>query len=146
MDQVDIIIYLTRDIFCMADDVMAPNMYRYTWTDCDPSPEVDLFYIIEDYLGPNLPGFCWRGYAGGKMIVDVNLHRENLTFSREIVLVENWQELLRESQIIHFRHRQSADKESLPFTIDDNYYTFEEAEKLISEYGINIVVDRSSKS
>ncbi len=73
-------------------------------------PSGEIYSIIEEYLGSNLPGFFWRGYAGKKMIVDVNLHRRDLTFTREIKLVENWRELLRESRTIHFLHEKYEDR------------------------------------
>ncbi len=143
MDVEDRIIYLTRDSFCMADDVSAPNIYRFTWRDSDWCPETHIFGILEEYLGSNLPGFYWRGYADGKMIVDVILQREDLAFKREIKLVDNWRDLLRESRAIHFRHEKYADRESLPVTIDNNYYTYKEAERLFKKLGPAYTVDRS---
>ncbi|MBR0147718.1 MAG: hypothetical protein IJM23_00825 [Lachnospiraceae bacterium] len=125
----DRIIYLIRDSFGMADDVSAPHICRFTWRDTDWCPEVEIFNIIEAYLGPNLPGYYWRGYSDGKMIADVILRRENMAFKREIKLVDNWQELLRKSRIIYFHHGGCDNTESLPITIEDYNYTCEDMEK-----------------
>lgn len=130
----DRIIYLTRDSFCMADDVMAPNIAKFTWRDSDWVPEVGAFRIVEEYLGSNLPGFYWRGYADGKQWVDVHLHREDLLFRREIVLVDNWREMLQESLCIHFLHQEYSDKDKLPTTISSGYYSYKEAEKIYKKY------------
>ncbi len=134
MEVKDRIIYLTRDSFCMADDCTAPNLYRFMWRDCDWSPETDIYSIIEKYLYPGLRSFYWRGFVGGQWMVDVNIHREERLFSRVIVLSENWQELLRKHRCIHFLHAMDIDKDELPTSIDDNYYTFEEAEQLFNDY------------
>ena len=107
-------IYMTRDSFCMGDDVTAPNKQTFTWHDTDWCPEIDINGLIERYLGPNLPGFYWRGFAGSERIVDVSMHRKGLEFSRRIELVENWQELLRKNKHIHFLHEKYEDKENLP--------------------------------
>ncbi len=137
-------IYCTRDSFHMGDDCVAPHLYKFSWHDCDWCPEVDIFRIIEDYLGPNLPGFYWRGYSGGKIIVDVNLHREKCSFSREIKMGDGWRELLRENLSIHFLHQKYDDRDELPETIEPNmYYTPEKAEKLIRDYGLSVVTDKT---
>jgi len=74
----------------MGDDVLAPNKRTYEWHEGD---RIGLFSILEDYIGCNLPGYFWRGFAGEKWVADVNLHRDDLSLSREITLAENWDEL-----------------------------------------------------
>ncbi|MCR4617276.1 MAG: hypothetical protein K5669_03685 [Lachnospiraceae bacterium] len=134
----DRIIYLARDSFCMGDDVMAPNMRSFTWRDGDHDSENDIYGIIEQYLGVNLPDFYWRGYANGEMIVDVNIHSDALTFTREIRLVETWQELLRASGTIYFCHQKYENRELLPITIDrSEYFTYEESEEILMKNGLN---------
>ena len=109
-------LYLTRESFCLADDCMAPNLKKYEWTDKDRCPVVDFYYVIEQYLGPNLPGFAWRGFVTGKnmkeskKIVDVIIHRDELSFSREIALTKNWKELLHENSYIHFVNAKTKDE------------------------------------
>ncbi len=127
-------IYLTRDSFCMGDDCSAPHLHRILWLDKDWYPESNMFYYIEEYLGPNLPGYFWRGYANGKHIMDVSLYRDTYEFSRSIVLCENWRELLRENTCIHFLHTEYDRRDELPITLDINYHTFEEAEELYRMY------------
>ena len=144
MELEDRIIYLTRDSFCMADDVMAPNMYKFTWRDSDWCPETHIFGILEEYLGSNLPGYFWRGYSGRKAIVDVNLHRGDLSFTREIKLEENWRELLRENRTIHFLHNEYSDRDKLPIILPDSEgYSFEKAEQTAERLGSRYVRDRS---
>ena len=107
-------ITLTRDGFCMGDDVTAPNKETFKWHDSDWYPEIEFNEIIERYLGTNLPGFYWRGFAGHERIVDVSIHRDGLKFTREIELVKNWQELLRKNRRIHFLHEEHENKDNLP--------------------------------
>lgn len=104
----EITIELTRESFCMGDDATAPNAEKFVWRDSDRYPEIEINSIVEKYLGTNLPGFAWRGFADGKKIMDVIVHRERLSFSREIKLVENWQELLRETRHIHFVNAETT--------------------------------------
>ncbi|MBE5858516.1 MAG: hypothetical protein E7301_00095 [Butyrivibrio sp.] len=127
-------IFFTRDSFCMGDDVLAPNLSRYIWTDSDWCPEIDINSKLESYLGCNLPGYFWRGYADGKWICDVNLHREEYAFSRKIVLNPNWREMLRKSRSIYFKHTEYSDRDKLPMEITDDYYTYEEAKRIYAEY------------
>ena len=107
-------ITLTRDSFCMGDDMTAPNKEIFKWHDSDWYPEIEFNEIIERYLGTNLPGFYWRGFAGHERIVDVSIHRDGLKFTREIELVKNWQELLRKNGRIHFLHEEHENKDNLP--------------------------------
>lgn len=125
-------IALTRDSFCMGDDVLAPNKRTYEWHEGD---RIGLFSILEDYIGCNLPGYFWRGFAGEKWVADVNLHRDDLSLSREITLAENWDELLRKSHSISFIHTEYEKRESLPYTKKGEYDSFEDSEG-IPEYNI----------
>ncbi len=136
MAYTDRTIYLTRDSFCMGDDVMDPNIVKYTWRDCDWHPETNMYMLAEAYLGANLPGYFWRGYSSGKRIMDVDLRMENYSFSRKVTLADNWQELLRENCCIHFLNtgNKGGDRGELPLTIDKGYYSFEEAAKIFEEY------------
>ncbi len=111
-------IILTRESFCIGDDATAPNKKNYTWQDRGLYPESELYGILEDYLGTNLPGYFWRGYASGKKIVDVVLQKDTLAFTRKIMLVTNWRELLRESRAIHFIHSEYENRSALPATIE----------------------------
>ena len=86
------------------------------------------FSILEDYIGCNLPGYYWRGFAGGKWIADVNLRREDLSVSKEITIAENWEELLTKSRSVYFIHTEYKNKDSLPYTLKDGYSSFEETE------------------
>lgn len=115
----------------MADDIAAPNPHKYVLNDGVKYLEIEIFKIIEDYLGPNLPGYYWRGYVGGQTFVDVNLRRENLTFSREIRLINNWQELLRKNKTIHFLHTEYSDRAALPTTLELQPYFMEDKDILI---------------
>ncbi len=128
-------VYMTRDSCCMGDDVIAPNIWMFSWRDCDWNSDCDLFEMLEQYLGSNLPGFYWRGYVNGKRIADVNLCRTENSFMREITLADNWQELLREADCIHFLHEEYKNKDHLPETIDDpgKYYSFKECEEIWEE-------------
>ena len=110
-------IIMTRDSFCMGDDVTAPNKQIFQWHDTDWYPEIGFYEMIERYLGTNLPGFYWRGFAGHVRIVDVSIHRKGMKFTREIELVENWQELLRKNNHIHFLHEEHKNKDALPIKI-----------------------------
>ena len=110
-------IIMTRDSFCMGDDVTAPNKQIFKWHDTDWYPEIGFYEMIERYLGTNLPGFYWRGFAGHVRIVDVSIHRKGMKFTREIELVENWQELLRKNNHIHFLHEEHKNKDALPIKI-----------------------------
>ena len=110
-------ITLTRESFCMGDDMTAPNKGVFNWYDTDWYPEIRFNEIIEKYLGTNLPGFYWRGFAGHVRIVDVSIHRSGLKFTREIELVENWQELLRKNKHVHFIHEEHENKDALPMEI-----------------------------
>jgi len=121
-------IYLTRDSFCMADDVLAPNANKYDWVEGDT---VMFYFILEDYIGCNLPGYLWRGYCGGEMIAEVNLDRTDMSLSREITLEEGWSERLKKYKTVHFLHCEYENRDSLPETIDeDEGYTYAEAKKL----------------
>ena len=137
MSYVDRTIYLTRDSFSMGDDVMAPNLAKYTWRDTDYSPVTGINMIIEDYLGLNLPDFFWRGFCNGQKIVDVEIVREENGFSKKAKFVENWQELLRDSRAVHFVHKGHGHENEMPETIDSNYYSYEEAEAMFTEYPRN---------
>ena len=125
-------IALTRDSFCMGDDALAPNKKTYEWAEGD---KICFFSILEDYIGCNLPGYYWRGFAGGKQIADVNLHREDLSVSKESTLVENWDELLRKSRSVYIIHTEYKDKDSLPSTLKSDYSSFEDTED-IPEYNV----------
>lgn len=122
MASVERTVCFTRDSFNMGDDCMAPNMAKFVWSDKDWCPECEMFRMLEQYLGCNLPGFFWRGYANGTWIVDVNLHRGDNEFSRSIVLSENWRELLRSSLSIHFIHTTYEKRDELPMSIDSPNY------------------------
>ena len=110
-------ITMTRDSFCMGDDMTAPNKQIFKWHDTDWYPEIGFYEMIERYLGTNLPGFYWRGFAGHVRIVDVSIHRKGMKFTREIELVENWQELLRKNKHVHFIHEEHENKDALPMEI-----------------------------
>ena len=118
----------------MGDDATAPNIVKYAWYDYPKPFIMDLFFIIEDYLGCNLPVFFWRGYANGQRIADVTLKRSEYSFSRNIEIVDEWQDLLRISQCVHFLHSESKAKDNLPLSLEKEYYTFEKAEKAFNEY------------
>ena len=128
-------VYFLRDSFCMGDDVTAPNLRRYMWNDTDWVPECKIFGMVDDYIGTNLPGYYWRGYAGCERIVDINLHREDLAYSKECTLAENWKELLREHRCVYFMHKKYEDRDKLPETLDEEEYSFEDAEEIYKEYG-----------
>ena len=125
-------IALTRDSFCMGDDALAPNKRTYEWAEGD---KICFFSILEDYIGCNLPGYYWRGFAGGKWIADDNLRREELSVSKEITLSENWEELLTKSRSVYFIHTEYKNKDSLPYTLKDGYSSFEDTED-IPEYNV----------
>lgn len=123
-------VYFTRDSFCAGDDTAAPNIMQYEWYDSDWEPECEIFAMIDDYIYPELPGFFWRGYAGGKKIADINMVRESTSYRKECVIVDNWQELLREYGCIHFLHTEYEDRNTLPEYLGDRFYSYEEAEQI----------------
>lgn len=128
------IVYFTRDSFCMGDDVTAPNICKYEWYDSDWEPECEIFAMIDDYIDTGLPGYFWRGYAGGKRIADINLVRTAFEYKKECKVAENWQELLRKYGCIHFMHAKYEERDELPETIEEEeYYTYEEAEEIFNE-------------
>lgn len=124
-------VYFTRDSFCMADDVCAPNIRRFQWRETDWYPECDFYGMIDAYFGTHLPGYYWRGFAGGKWIADINLVREACGFKKECTVAENWRELLRKHGCVHFVHEKYEDREELPQTLKrGDYYTYKQAEKI----------------
>lgn len=132
------IIYCTRDSFCMGDDCLAPNLYKFSWYDSE-HPESSIYDIIERYL-THLPDFRWRGYSGGKKIIDVCFRRNPYKLSKEITLAEEWRDILNENRTIHFLHTGCDDEEELLESIPlEAYYTFEQVEKLIEEHGVAII-------
>ena len=96
--------------------------------------ESDLRYTIEEYLGPNLPAFAWRGFSSGKKIVDVIAHKDPKAYC-EISFADNWRDTLRKTRCIHFVHKETKDKDKLPEALDDpkQYYSFEETEEIWKE-------------
>lgn len=127
-------IYLTRESFCYADDGSAPNIQVFEWAD-NRYAEPDLRYTIEEYLGPNLPAFAWRGFSNGKKIVDVIAHKDPKAYC-EISFADNWRDTLRKTRCIHFVHKEIKDKDKLPEALDNpkRYYSFEEAEDICKEH------------
>ena len=127
------VVYFLRDSFCMGDDVTAPNLEKFTWNDSDWEPEAAFFYMIDSYIGTHLPGYYWRGYAGCERIVDINLHRDNLSYSKECTIAENWQELLRKYRCVYFMHEKYENRGKLPEALMEEEYSFEEAEEIYNE-------------
>ena len=130
MEETERIAYFTRDSFCIGDDATAPNICRYEWYDSDWEPECEIFAMIDEYLDTGLPGYFWRGYAGGKKIADINVVREKTGYRKECTIVDNWQELLREYGCIHFLHTEYEDRNTLPENLEDRFYSYEEAEQI----------------
>jgi len=143
MNNEPITIYLTRESFCMADDVNAPHIQKFLFHDGDCHPERTLFVIIGRYFDGNLPNFSWRGYAGGQRIVDVKIKKEGLAYLREINLVDNWHTLLLENKCIYFLH--NSDKVIIPEVIDPDY-TFEEAEKIYNDQSFTQITTSKTNS
>ena len=127
-------IYMTRESFCMGDDVMAPNIERYPFHDTTWFPQKAIFRMVEKYIGTNLPDLAWRGFVNGERLVDVSFSQHETSFVRTITLVPGWQDLLREGKSIHFVHRSLGEEDSLPDRITTGYYTYEEAEELYKGY------------
>lgn len=128
------VVYFTRDSFCMADDVMAPNIRRFEWRDSDWAPEASFYHMLDEYIYSGLPGYYWRGYAGKKWIADVYLDREDDGFKKECKVAKNWRELLQKYGSVYFIHTEYENRDSLPKTLKDDGYTFKQAEKIYKEY------------
>lgn len=129
--KVSITLYFTRDSFCMGDDVLAPNIRKYVWQKHYSSNVA--FLYLQEYLGPNLPGYHWRGYCNGERFVDIFCkHGGDLEYSNTIILAENWKERLEEFRSIYFEHC-SLDKDTLKEEIEQ-YYTFERADEVYRYY------------
>ena len=133
-DSKTIFIYMTRESFCMGDDVMAPNIARYPFHDISWLPQKAMFRMVENYIGTNLPGFVWRGFVDGERLVDVSVRQDETSYVRTIELVPNWQELLRKGRCVHFVHCSPGEEELLPESITNGYFTYEEAEEIYKEY------------
>ena len=123
--------YFTRDSFCFGDDALAPNIAKFKWYGHYDSRS--FFDCIQRYLGLNLPAFHWRGYAGGKRIVDAVFRRSSgLSLSIEMTLQENWKELLLREKTVWFLHCGS-EEDTLPETTDFSY-SYEEAQVIYRDY------------
>lgn len=122
-------IYFARDSFCMGDDVIAPNARRYNVRNWDWCSETDMYICLQDYLGPNLPGFHWRGYCGQKRFVDIYCKRDGETkYSFDVTLVDDWKKMLMKENAVYFKHC-SHQKNTLPECLDEarmEDYTAEE--------------------
>ena len=128
MEFEDKIIYFTRDSFSFADDTNAPDIKKYKWRDSDVYPEEYFFVILEKYFTPNLPAYAWRGFVNdATKIADVIVKRDGLVLTKEIKLVADWRELLRDSEYVHFVNSETEDK--LPETAKMQY-SFREVEDM----------------
>ncbi|MBO6207503.1 MAG: hypothetical protein J6O73_11240 [Lachnospiraceae bacterium] len=130
-----ITIYLTRDSFCMGDDAMAPNIRRFTChIGSDWCPECKIYDILDSYFGTNLPGYFWRGYAGGEWFADMYLLRKDgCGFLKDCNIAENWEELLEKYGTIHFIHTDYEERDKLPMK-RKNEYTFKQAERIYKQF------------
>ena len=124
-----IVLYFSRDSFCMADDCMAPNMARYEWKSRYDKEEFSR--MVRSYLG-GLPPFHWRGYAGGKSVVDIVFKNKMGSRSGRIQLQDDWKTRLLQERSLWFLHC-SSDSDDLPETAA-RCYSFEEAEEIFNQY------------
>lgn len=112
-------ISFTRDSFCFADDVTAPHLIAYQWKKGNTG--LDLFRLLQDYLYLGLPGFHWRGYAGGQRMVDVLMQRKDENhISIEYSLQDNWKELLEIYRSVWFEH-EAVGENNLPEETQKNH-------------------------
>lgn len=125
-------IYFTRDSFCFADDVHAPHFGVYQWERGNASME--MFRLLQDYFYLGLPAFHWRGYAGGRRMVDVWMRRKDKTYiSIEYSLQDNWKEMLEEHRSVWFDNEMLGGNK-LPEEIERRH-SLEEVEALYQKYG-----------